>query len=144
MRRSVKVAALAVVGTVACGAPGASAAGWQSFGVGDMRISDQVSLARTSDGVLHVGWYHAGDELLQTPITAAGAIGTPVPIVSGWSSIGTPVLLAQGTTLTALWPGSPTLDTQHPQAGIDLATSTDAGTTWAVNPTAISTNGFAS
>ena len=109
-----------------------------------MNISDQVSLARTSDGVLHVGWFHAGYDVFQTPVSAAGGVGAAVPIVSGWASAGNPVLVAQGAALTAFWPGSPTLVTGDPQAGIDMATSADGGRTWAVGPRAISSDGFAS
>jgi hypothetical protein len=143
MKRSLKVAALAA-GIVVAGAPSAADAAWQTVGTGSMNISDQVSLARTSDGVLHVGWYRQGYDLLQTPVTASGAVGSPVPIVSGWSQVGNPVLLAQGGALTAVWGGTPTLVTQNPQAGIDLATSADGGATWAVGAAAISTNGMSS
>jgi hypothetical protein len=143
MRRALKVAALAA-GIIVAGAPSAADAAWQTVGTGQMDISDQIGLARTSDGVLHVGWHRKADDLLQTPITAAGAVGSPVPIVSGWSSVGNPVLLAQGSLLTAVWSGSPTLVTQNPQEGIDLATSADGGATWAVGATAIEPDAFGS
>jgi hypothetical protein len=142
MRRSLKAAALAAC-TLGAAAPSASAA-WKPFASGGMNISDQVSLARTSDRVLHVGWFDAGYDVFQTPVSAAGTVGAAVPIVSGWASAGNPVLVAQGTALTAFWPGSPNLVTGNPQAGIDMATSADGGRTWAVSPRAISSDGFAS
>ena len=130
MRRSLKVGAV-VACWLAVGAPSAAAA-WKPLASGGMNISDQVSLARTSDGVLHVGWFRAGYDVLQTPVSPAGSVGTAVPIVSGWASAGNPVLVAQGAALTAFWPGSPTLVTGDPQAGIDMATSADGGRSWAV------------
>ena len=142
MRRSLKVAAVAV-GMVAAAAPSAGAA-WKPFASGGMNISDQVSLARTGDGVLHVGWFDAGYDVFQTPVSAVGTVGAAVPIVSGWASAGNPVLVAQSSELAAFWPGSPTLVTGDPQAGIDMATSADGGRSWAVSPGAISANGFAS
>src|SRR4051794_38445772 len=142
MRRSLKAAGLAVC-AVAIATSDAQAA-WKPFASGAMNISDQVSLARTSDGVLHVGWFHGGYSVLQTPIAAAGNVGAEVPIVSGWASASDPVLVAQGNGLTAFWPGSPTLDTGNPQAGIDMATSGDGGRSWSVSPRAVSFDGFAS
>ncbi len=142
MARSVKVAALVVVGLGAV-APSARAA-WKPFASGAMNISDQVSLARTSDGVLHVGWFHAGYDVFQTPVSPSGAVGAAVTIAGGWASIGNPVLVAQGNGLTAFWPGSPTLVTGNPQSGIDMASSGDGGKTWTLSPRAVSSDGFAS
>ena len=124
MRRSLVAAGLAAY-ALAVAAPSAGAA-WKPFASGGMNISDQVSLARTSDGVLHVGWFQAGYNVFQTPVSAAGGVGAAVPIVNGWASAGNPVLVAQGVALTAFWPGSPTLVTGDPQAGIDMATSANS------------------
>ncbi len=142
LRRSPKVG-VAVACWLAVAVPSAGAA-WKPFASGGMNISDQVSLARTSDGILHVGWFRAGYDVLQTPVSPPGTVGTAVPIVSGWASAGNPVLVAQGAALTAFWPGSPTLVTGDPQAGIDIAASADGGRTWAVGSRAISFDGFAS
>src|SRR4051812_6476364 len=142
MRRSLKAVGLAVF-AVAIATSDADAA-WKPFASGAMNISDQVSLARTSDGVLHVGWFQGASSVMQTPIAAGGSVGAGVPIVSGWASAGDPVLVAQGTGLTAFWPGSPTLETGNPQAGIDVATSGDGGRSWSVSPRAVSFDGFAS
>jgi hypothetical protein len=128
---------------LAVAAPSAGAA-WKPLASGGMNISDQVSLARTSDGILHVGWFRAGYDVFQTPVSPTGTVGTAVPIVSGWASAGNPVLVAQGAALTAFWPGSPTLVTGDPQAGIDIAASADGGRTWAVGLRAVSSDGFAS
>ena len=80
MRRILKAAGAAVC-TVAFATSSADAA-WKPFASGAMNISDQVSLARTSDGVLHVGWFDAGYGVLQTPIAAARNVGSGVPIVA--------------------------------------------------------------
>src|SRR3954453_20845452 len=87
-----------------------------------------------------------------TPATTSGRRRSPRParsapgvtIVSGWASAGNPALVAQGTALTAFWPGSPTLETGNPQAGINLATSGGGGRSWSVSPRAVTTDGFAS
>jgi hypothetical protein len=146
MRALGRAAAIAacMVGTLGTGAAMADAA-WNPVATGGMNISDQVSLARTSDGILHVGWAQASnntDSILQTPITAAGAVGSPVTLVSGWSMASDPALVAQGTTLTAFWPGSPTTVTGDPQFGLDMATSADAGATWNVSKSAIYNTDF--
>jgi hypothetical protein len=138
--RTVAVATC-MAGTLGAGATAAGAA-WNPIASGGMNVSDQVSLARTSDNVLHVGWASAGDDVRQTPITAAGAVGSPAPIVLGWSSAGDPALVAQGTTLTAFFPGTPTLVTGNPQFGLNMATSPDGGATWSLSPSAIYNGDF--
>jgi len=140
-------AVLAVV--AACALPAAAGAAWKPIGTsGQLNVSDAIGTARTGDGVLHVGWFRlvppAGYDVLQTPITATGAIRPPVPIVTGWASAEGPTLLAQGSTLQAFWSGSRTTVTGDPTEGVDQATSPDAGATWAISPSAIATGDFAS
>src|SRR3954453_3682852 len=87
-----------------------------------------------------------------TPATTSGRRRSPRParsapgvtIVSGWASASNPVLVAQGTALSAFWPGSPTLETGNPQAGIDMASSSDGGRSWSGGPQAVTVDGFAS
>jgi hypothetical protein len=110
-----------------------------------MNVSDQVGLARTEDGVLHVAWRHQGStqELFQTPIAASGRVNSPVTILSGWASVGSPALVAQGPVLSAFFPGTASLTTGDPTYGLDLARSSDLGASWRVSPTAIARNEFA-
>jgi hypothetical protein len=112
-----------------------------------MDVSDQVGLVRSSDGVLHVAWRRLGatEDLFQTPIAASGAVGSPVTIVSGWASVGSPALGVDyfGRNLSVFFPGTATLTTGDPTYGLDLARSDDAGASWHVSPTAIARNEFA-
>ena len=74
---------------------------------------------------------------IEVIVSPAGAVGSPVPAVSGWSSVDDPALVVSGGTLSAFFPGTPTLVTGNPQAGLDMATSTDGGASWTINPTAV-------
>lgn len=135
---------LTVVAVVAF-APAAGARRWTRIASGGMNVSDQVGLARSSDGVLHVAWRRQGStqELSQTPIVASGRVGSPVTIVSGWASVGSPALVGQGRVLSAFFPGTATLTTGDPTYGLDLARSDNAGASWRLSPTAIARNQFA-
>lgn len=122
-----------------------------------MNVSDQVGLARTSDGVLHVAWRHQAmtQELLHTPISRSGRVGPPVTAVSNWASIGSPALArapfdtgntgAGTNTLEAFFPGVASLTTGDSTYGLDLAESGDRGASWSVNygRGAIARNDFA-
>jgi hypothetical protein len=147
--RFAKIATLltAVVLAGAAAAPhAAGAAGrWQRFGGGG-NISDQVGLARTPDGVLHVAWRRRRgrvQDLLQTSIAPSGKVGATTTIATGWASIGSPALVANGSQLAAFFPGTQTLITGDPTEGLDLATSADGGRTWTLAPAAIARNNFA-
>jgi hypothetical protein len=128
---------LALPATTQAGPPGS----WSLVGDGRLVISGQNGVARTPDGILHVAWQRlrpdGAGEVIHTPISSAGAVGASMPIVTGWSSVGDPSLVAQGATLTAFFPGTPTTQTGNPQDGLDMATSGDGGTSWAVGGNAI-------
>ena len=130
-------------------AAAAAAHQWTRVASGGMNVSDQVGLARSSDGVLHVAWQQATStstqDLFQTPIAPSGAVGSPVTIVSGWASIGSPALVAQGQALSVFFPGAATLTSGDPTYGLDLAKSSPlaGGTSWQLGPSAIARNEFA-
>ena len=133
----------AMVG-IACVPAAGRAQTWRRLSSGGMNVSDQVGLARTADGILHVVWRRraATQALLQTSIARSGSLGPSVSVVSGWSSVGSPALVAHGTTLRVAFPGTPTLVTGNPQDGLDFATSADDGRSWSVTPTAIARSHF--
>jgi hypothetical protein len=112
------VGLVATVAAVVAFAPAAGARRWTRIASGGMDISDQVGLVRTEDGVLHVAWRHQGStqELFQTPIAASGGVGSPVTIVSGWASVGSPALGTDyfGRNLSVFSPGTATLTTGDP------------------------------
>jgi hypothetical protein len=143
------VVACAVVMALLTRVGGAEAAtSWRSLRTsGQLNISDLVGTARGGDGTLHVAWQRLTSnglyDLLQTPVTATGAVGSPTPIVSGWASVEGPTLLASGSALLAFFSGTQTLVTGDPHEGIDSAVSSDGGVTWALAPTAVAAGDFA-
>jgi hypothetical protein len=143
---SAALLSLVLPATAAAGGPHS----WTPVGTTDqLNTSDLASLARTSDGTLHIAWHRrvvasSTYDLLTTPVTRTGAVGASVPVVSGWSSIGGPSLLASGKALSIFWSGPRTLVTGDPQDGLDMATSGDGGATWAVDPNAVAQGDFVS
>ena len=132
---------------VPAGASAASTPRWASLKTsGQLDISDLAATARTPDGALHVAWFtlRPNDtyDLLQTPVTAAGAVGTPVPIVTGWASLQGPQLLSSGNSLLAFWSGVQTTVTGDPTDGLDSGVSADGGDSWTVAPSAIANGDF--
>ena len=77
MKRLILAGALALLA-----APAAHAATWRQVTASGGASIDQVSVVRTSDGVLHVAW-HKGGDLLHTAIGRDGRVGATSPIVSG-------------------------------------------------------------
>src|SRR6185503_1130692 len=78
-------------------APTAVAAPWQRLTAPDGRTIDQVALARSADGILHVAWHHPTgpntEDLLHTSVAPDGTIGATVPINSGWVGFQNPALV---------------------------------------------------
>ena len=129
----IRAAALAVV-IAACVAPSASAAPWKRVTTADGASTDQVGLARTADGVLHLAWSHPTgpntEDLLHTVITPGGRLGATTPIQSGWTSITNAALVAEPGGLRAFWGGFRSTDTSDPQQETSTALSADGGTSW--------------
>jgi hypothetical protein len=125
-----------------------AAAPWRSLQTsGQLNISDLVGTARGGDGTLHVAWQlRVSDglyDLMQTPVTATGAVRAPTPIVTGWANVEGPTLLASGSALFAFFSGTQTLVTGDPHEGIDSAITSDGGATWALAPTTTAAGDFA-
>jgi len=119
---------------------------WSRVASGGMTSSEQVGLARTADGVLHVAWRRGqgnDNELLHTAVSQSGKIAAPQAIVTGWADVGSPALVARANQLSLFFPGTPTTTTGEPRNGLDLATSANAGRTWTVAPAAVYTTDFA-
>lgn len=129
----------------AVAAPAAAAPRWRTVASGGMKVSDQVGLHRTSDGVLHVVWRHqaAAQDLMQSTIVPGGAVGPPRTLVSGWASIGSPALVGRDRSMAAFFPGTATLTTGDPTYGLDMAASTDSGASWSAPSAAVSHDAFA-
>jgi hypothetical protein len=149
MRRHVTVLFMLGICALLSGAAGAQGAtSWKALGTsGQLNISDLVGTARSTDGALHVAWHRRNDaglyDLLQTPVSPTGAVGAPVPIITGWASVEGPTLLASGNALFAFFSGTRTLVTGDPTEGLDSSVSADGGTTWNQAPSAAATGDFA-
>lgn len=126
---------IAVIAALAA-APTATAAPWTRVTSEDGSGIDQVGLARTGDGTLHLAWHHPTgpntEDLLHTTISRAGAIGATTPIQSGWTGFSNPALVVEPGGLRAFWGGFRTTDSNDPQREISTALSRDGGTGWAL------------
>src|SRR5687767_10413668 len=75
----------------------AHAAPWKRVTTPDGSSIDQVALARTGDGTLHLAWHRRTgpntEDLLHTVIARSGRIGATHPIQSGWTGFTNPALV---------------------------------------------------
>ena len=137
--------AVAAVLFVVCGAASASAAPWKRVTTPDGSSTDQVGLARTGDGVLHVAWHHPTgpntEDLLHTAIARAGTIGATTPIQSGWTGFTNTALVVEPGGLRAFWGGFRTTDANDPQRETNTALSSDGGVSWALQPGQVDPSG---
>jgi hypothetical protein len=135
----VRLPALAVAALiVACAAPSASAAPWKRVTTPDGASTDQVGLARMSDGVLHLVWSHPTgpntEDLLHTVIGANGRIGATNPIQTGWTGFTNAAVVVDPGGLRAFWGGFRSTDSSDPQRETNTALSPDGGASWALQP----------
>jgi hypothetical protein len=114
--------------------PSAHAARWARVTTPDGGSTDQVGLARTADGALHLAWHHRTgpntEDLLHTEISRAGRIGSTTPIQTGWTGFTNPALVTDRGGLRAFWGGFRTTDSNDPQRETNTALSADGGASW--------------
>jgi hypothetical protein len=116
-------------------APAAHADGWKRVTAADGANSDQVSLLRTRDGTLHVGWRHGtpgGDSLMHTVIGAGGKIGATSTVASGWADIQNPGLVSAPGGIRMFWGSIRTTSSTETNDAMSTALSPDGGRTWAL------------
>jgi hypothetical protein len=134
IRRSVVLA----IGLVALCAPAPAAAAWNQVTASDGANIDQVSTARTADGVLHVAWLRKTGpntmDLLHTVIAPNGAIGATNPIQAGWAVVENPALVVVPGGLRVFWGGIRTTNPSETNTDLNTALSTDGGASWALQP----------
>jgi hypothetical protein len=132
-----RAVAVAVI-VAAASAPAALAAPWKRVTTPDGSSADQVGLARTADGVLHVAWHHPTGpntaDLLHTAISPAGKVGATTPVQSVWTGFTNPALVVEPAGLRAFWGGFRTTDSNDPQNETNTALSPDGGASWALQP----------
>jgi hypothetical protein len=140
--RRVIVVAVLLAGWAA--AP-AGAAPWKRVTTPDGSSTDQVGLARTGDGVLHVAWHHPTgpntEDLNHTVITPAGRVGPTSPIQSGWTGFTNTALVVEPGGLRAFWGGFRTTDSSDPQRETNTALSSDGGASWTLQPGQVNPDG---
>jgi hypothetical protein len=123
---SITAVASAVVATA--GPPGI----WTRVTDGNGRNIDEVGLARTNDGVLHVVWLRRksglNESIMHTSISAAGKLGSTSPVLEGLKAAGNPdvVRLPDGK-LRAFFPG---LGDTNEDGGVKAATAPPSGVGW--------------
>jgi hypothetical protein len=138
-------AALVAALIAACAAPSANAATWKRVTTPDGASTDQVGLARTADGVLHVVWSHPTgpntEDLNHTAISRAGRIGATNPIQSGWTGFTNAAVVVDPGGLRAFWGGFRSTDSSDPQRETNTALSPDGGTGWVLQPGQVNPDG---
>lgn len=130
------ISGIALVVAALGGATAAPALGWTQVTGPPGTSVDQVSLARTPDGVLHVAWPRRSGgnsfDVLHTPISPSGRVGAPSAIVTGWSDARNPALIAAPEGLRVFFGGIRTTAPNEPNQELNTATSADGGATWAL------------
>jgi hypothetical protein len=133
----IRAACIAVLIAVSS-ASAASAAPWKRVTTPDGASTDQVGLARTADGVLHLAWSHPTgpntEDLRHTVISRGGSIGATTPIQSGWIGFTNAAIVVDPGGLRTFWGGFRTTDSSDPQQETSTALSPDGGASWALQP----------
>lgn len=103
---------------------------------------DELGLARSNGGTLHVAWVArgtagTGEALMHTSISPAGVVGVAIPIVSGWQRVsGTPELLvAPDGSLRVFFGGTESTNPGEQNTNLNTATAPADGSTWTVQQT---------
>jgi hypothetical protein len=100
---------------------------------------DDVGLARTPDGVLHIAWRRdeAGNKegLWHTPVAANGTVGSASAIATGWASVNDPDLVTTaGGGLRAFFGGIRSTSAGETNNALNTATAPASGAGWALKP----------
>lgn len=145
MRTRTLAAALAAVVCCLGSAAPAVAGSWKRVTTADQSSSDQVGLARTADGVLHVVWHHPtgplSEDLLHTAIAPSGKLGGTTAIATGWTDFEDAALVAAPGGLLAFAGAIRSTDTGDPNVGLNAFASSDGGATWALQAGSIVPDG---
>jgi hypothetical protein len=141
---TIRAALLALVIT-ALAASSASAAPWKRVTTPDGASTDQVALARTADGVLHLVWSHPTgpntEDLNHTVILRNGRLGATNPIETGWTGFSNAALVLDPGGLRAFWGGLRSTDSSDPHQEVSSALSTNGGANWVLHPGSINPGG---
>jgi hypothetical protein len=141
---TIRAAAIALL-VAALAASSASAAPWKRVTTPDGASTDQVGLARTADGILHLAWSHPTgpntEDLNHTVILRNGRLGGTNPIQTGWTGFSNAALVLDPGGLRAFWGGFRTTDSSDPHREVNTALSPDGGASWVLHPGSINPGG---
>ncbi len=139
--RSFRLAAVAVltatalVSAVRAGSPGT----WTRVTDPGGRNIDEVGLARTADGVLHVVWPRRGRTqggILHRPISRAGGLGIATAATGSWDAVVNPDLVVLPNGSLRLFFGG--LGSTFAQGGIQSASAPASGASWTAQGSRVS------
>lgn len=141
---TIRAIAIAVLVT-AFAASSASAAPWKRVTTPDGSSTDQVGVARTANGVLHLVWSHPTgpntEDLNHTAITRDGRLGATNPVQTGWTGFSNAALVLDPGGLRTFWGGFRSTDSGDPHDEVSTALSPDGGASWALQPGSINPRG---
>jgi hypothetical protein len=117
----------------------AAATSWTQITPATEANIDEVSVARTADGTLHVVWTRPtpspGNDLLETPIAPSGVVGTSVLVAPNWASFSNPAVVASSSEgLDVFVGGIHSIAPNDPHVNLTQFSSTDGGLTWTLYP----------
>jgi hypothetical protein len=128
---AVLFALVAPVGPVAAGTGGR----WEKFTGGNLGNTDAPVLHRTGDGRLHILWpEHSAGRILHRSVSPTGALGATSTVVSGWSNVSIPGVVAEGGGMRAFFSGQRSTNSDDPYQYMSTATAPATGSTWALGP----------
>ena len=127
----VGLAAASVAVAVASGAAGGTPTAWEviASGAGAPAASQELGVARSGDGTLHVAWREDAPGTINAAvrtrtIAPAGSLGPVATVVSGWSVGADPTLATDGAGLRVFFPAV------IPTEGLLSATAPGGGGPW--------------
>ncbi|WP_028067359.1 hypothetical protein [Solirubrobacter soli] len=130
--------------------PAAAQARWEPVTDAGASNTDEVGLARTPDGRLHVAWRRQPDatsyELNHTIISPGGVVdGGGQLLAQGWAGIGSPTLVRTASGQLQLYAAAQrSIDAADPIQSLARWTSDDDGDSWELTPGDVATGaGFA-
>jgi hypothetical protein len=134
----------AVIVSAAAGQSSGPPGQWTRITATNGRNTDEVGLARTGDGVLHVAWLRretgSKEGIWHHSIAADGTVpGSSNAIATDWASANFPDLIrTAGGGLRVFFGGIRTTSPGEPQTALNTATAPASGASWALQPGSVS------
>lgn len=96
---------------------------------------NQPGLTVGSDGTLHIVWVRnptsSTQDVVHTPVSLTGVIGTSTNVQTGWTEVWpVPDLITTSSGLQAFWGGTRSLDSNETNKDLSTATAPASGDSW--------------